>query len=148
MEQRLHNGNVRASVLCAFINGDKILISEGYDPVKDETFHRLLGGGIEFGEKSDIALKREMTEEIGAGIKNLKYLGTIENIFKWEGKPGHEILLIYDGEFEDKDIYEKEFLNVLDRNDAKVYWKKISDFTNKKDILYPEGLLELLQNKL
>ena len=144
LKSRLHNGNVRASVLCAFKNNGKILISEGYDPVKNETFHRLLGGGIEFGERSDIALKREITEELGAEIEGLRYLGTIENIFTWEGKEGHEILLIYNAKFADEKIYNSHLLEVLDRNDAKVYWKKITDFTENKDILYPPGLLELL----
>ena len=144
MESRLHNGIVRASVLCAFKHNDRILISEGYDPVKNEKFHRLLGGGIEFGEKSDIALQREITEELGAKIKDLKYLGTIENIFTWEGRDGHEILLIYDAQFDDNEFYNKEYLDVLDRKDAKVYWKKLTDFSLRKDILYPPGLLELL----
>lgn len=147
MKPRLHNGNVRATVLCTFSYKDKILISEGYDSVKNEKFHRLLGGGIEFGEKSDAALKREMIEELGAGIKNLEYLGMIENIFEWEGNPGHEILIIYDAEFEDENFYKIEFPKVLDRDNAKVYWKKLSDFYDKKDILYPQGLIEFIENK-
>ena len=55
---------IRPIVLGLAIKNNKILVSEGYDKVKDETFYRCLGGGIEFLEKSEEALKREFMKKL------------------------------------------------------------------------------------
>ncbi len=57
---------IRALVLGLIRKGDRILVAEGYDSVKQEFFYRSLGGGVEFGETSLEALKREFQEEIQA----------------------------------------------------------------------------------
>jgi len=110
---------------------------------KNEDFYRLVGGGIDFGETGIEALKREVKEEINAEIKNIKYLGLIENIFNYEGKEMHEIALVYKAEFKDKEIYGKKEIKILDsRKPQKAYWldKKIV-FKAK---FYPEGLKKLI----
>src|SRR5262245_7803885 len=90
---------IRPLAICVFRHNDKILVAEGYDPVKGETFYRPLGGGIEFGERSDEAICREIMEELNLEVdrNSLKYLGTLENIFTFNGTPGHEIVQVYDG---------------------------------------------------
>jgi len=40
---------IRPLAIYLFRDGDRILVGEGNDPVKRETFYRPLGGGIEFG---------------------------------------------------------------------------------------------------
>ena len=77
---------IRPIVLGLAIKNNKILVSEGYDKVKDETFYRCLGGGIEFLEKSEEALKREFMEEININITVKDFLGISENIFTFQGK--------------------------------------------------------------
>ena len=55
------------------------------------------GGTIEFGERSEqtaIRELREEREEIGAEIKSLRLLGTLENIFTLDGNTGHEIVMV------------------------------------------------------
>ena len=42
-----------------------------------------MGGGIEFLEKSEDALKREFKEELNIDIKVGKFLGISENIFNY-----------------------------------------------------------------
>ena len=59
---------IRPVVLGIAIKNGKILVSEGYDKVKKQTFYRCLGGGIEFLETSQEALKREYKEELGIDI--------------------------------------------------------------------------------
>ena len=91
----------RPVVLGIFKNKDKILVAEGFDPATKQVFYRPLGGTIEFQEKSIEALRLEIREELRTEIKNIKYLGTTENIFTYNKQPGHEIDIVYEAEFVD-----------------------------------------------
>lgn len=133
----------RPIVICLFSNNGRILAAKGIDSVKQNQFYRPLGGMIEFGERSSDALKREILEETKQEITNLKYITTVENIFTYEGKAGHEIVLVYDAEFIDKSLYEKHDIDVTEGDIwCKAYWLNISDCKSGKVILYPEGILE------
>ena len=72
---------IRPIALGLAIKDNKLLVSEGYDKVKKQTFYRCLGGGIEFLEKSEDTLKREFLEEINVNITVNDFLGISENIF-------------------------------------------------------------------
>jgi 8-oxo-dGTP diphosphatase len=43
-----------------------------------KNFHKLPGGGIEQGEDIETALRREVSEEIGCAVKNIRELGMVE----------------------------------------------------------------------
>ena len=81
----MKKNKIRPLAICVFQNNNRILVAEGYDPVKKDTFFRPLGGGIEFGEKSEDTVRRELMEEINAEVGELWYLGTLENIFMFNG---------------------------------------------------------------
>ncbi|KXK10850.1 MAG: NADH pyrophosphatase [Chloroflexi bacterium OLB14] len=136
---------IRVIAICIFRNENKILVAEGFDPVKNQSFYRPLGGGIEFGEKSAETVKREIMEEIKAEVTNLDYLGTIENIFVFDGNMGHEIVQVYDGEFVKAHLYQQsEILGMEDdASKFKAVWKEIESF-NAGVPLYPDGLQEML----
>ncbi|WP_460164643.1 NUDIX domain-containing protein [Pseudomonas sp. S2_F03] len=51
---------------------------------------------MEFGETSAQAIVREVQEELGLAITDVRLLGTLENIFTYAGRPGHEIVQVYD----------------------------------------------------
>lgn len=139
---------IRPLAICVFRYQDRILVAEGYDPVKDEYFYRPLGGGIEFGENSRETICRELMEEVNLEVEetSLQYLGMVENIFTFLGKTGHEIVLIYDGILRDLSVYEREVIRGKEANgdDIHAVWKPITEFGEGKSILYPTGLLELL----
>ncbi len=137
---------IRPLAICVFKHNNKILVCEGIDSVKNEIFYRPAGGMIEFGEKAEDALRREIKEETGEEINNIKYLGLLENIFTYEGKPGHEIILVYDAEFVNEDIYEKETVIITESNDiwCNAYWKRLDEFGDGKLKLYPDKLKQLL----
>jgi len=138
----------RPLAICIFRYNNHILVAEGYDLVKKESFYRPLGGGIEFGEHSEQTIHRELLEEIGAEVGELKYLGTFENIFVFNRIPGHEIVLVYDGVLKDSRLYEQAEIvgHEADINKPfKVVWKRISEFVEEKSTLYPSGLLELMR---
>lgn len=139
--------HIRPLSICIFHHNGHILVSEERDPVKGETFYRPLGGGIEFGEHSLDALRRELMEEISAEVKDLVYLGTLENIFTFNGEPGHEIVQVYDGVLVDSGLYEQDMIagHEMDVNlPMKVVWKRLDEFGPDGLILYPDGLYELI----
>ncbi|HAV77012.1 MAG TPA: NUDIX hydrolase, partial [Anaerolineae bacterium] len=98
---------IRPLAICVFRHNNRILVAEGYDPVKKQTFYRPLGGGIEFGERSEDTIRREIREEINVGVANLKYISTLENIFTFNGEHGHEIVQVYDGVLKEFGLYEQ-----------------------------------------
>ena len=133
---------IRPIALGLAIKNNKVLVSEGYDKVKDQTFYRCLGGGIEFLEKSDEALKREFKEEIGADIAVKDLLGLEENIFTFNGQKGHELIFVYNVELKDND-YKDEY-TILDEEDSYAVWMDIEQFKSGKEILYPTTVIEYL----
>lgn len=138
---------IRPIAICLFRHRDRILVAEGYDPVKKQTFYRPLGGGIEFGEYSEQTICRELVEEIGAEVCQLRYLGTLENVYIFNGARGHEIVQVYDGELKDAGLYEQDMIfgHELDIDSPfKAVWKNIDEFGDGKSTLYPTGLLEML----
>lgn len=139
---------IRPLAICVFRHKDRILVAEGYDAVKDEYFYRPLGGGIEFGETSIETICRELMEEINAEVdrQSLKYLGTVENIFHFNGMAGHEIVMIYDGVLKDAGLYEQSMILGKEANGEAVQaiWKSVHEFGEGKSILYPTGLIEIL----
>ena len=134
---------IRPIALGLAIKNNKLLVGEGFDNVKNETFYRCLGGGIEFLEKSSDALKREFQEEINAKILVKDFLGISENIFTYKGKHAHELILFYSIEIPDE--YYKNEYHILDEDDSgKVKWIDIDEFKNKKKILYPEEVFKYI----
>lgn len=141
---------IRPVALCIFHNNDRILVFEGLDPVKGETFYRPLGGGIEFGERSEDAVRRELKEELDVEIRDLKFLGTLENIFTFNGGSYHEVVLIYDGVLAESRLYEQVLILGKETNgdDIRAMWKSLREFDSGESILYPYGLLELLRTEI
>lgn len=139
---------IRPLAICIFRKDNSILVAEGYDPVKNETFYRPLGGGIEFGERAEDTIARELLEEISAEIApgSLKYLGAVENIFTFNGIPGHEIVMIYDGTLQDPAAYQQEMIAGTEAHGEafRALWKTLDEFGPGGAILYPDGLLDLL----
>lgn len=142
---------IRPIVICLFRHYGRILTFEGYDPTKKQIFYRPLGGGIEFGEHSQQALAREIREELDTAVTNLHYLATLENIFTFNGRPGHEIVQVYDGRFVDETLYHCPLIKGREDDGHRftAVWKSLSDFEGPNaPPLYPDGLLELLRQTL
>ena len=138
---------IRPIAICIFRHHGKILVFEGQDPRKDETFYRPLGGGIEFGERSADTIRRELREEINVEVRDLVYLGTLENIFTYDDEPGHEIVQVYDGALTEPELYEQAVIlgHEADVDEPfRAMWKSLNDFGPGKAILYPDGLLKML----
>lgn len=136
-------GEIRVLALGIIRKGDRVFISEGYDPVKQQTFYRAMGGGVDFGETSLEALQREFQEEIQAELTNIKYLGCMENLFTFNGKPGHEILFVYECDFAEPKFYQLEELTFAEGERKKrALWIQIDRFKSGELKLVPEHFFE------
>jgi len=139
---------VKSKAVCVFRWDDKIFVAEGYDPTRAETFYRPIGGTIEFGEYGHETIKREVIEEIKVDVADVTFLGLCENIFTYDGKRGHEIMLIYDGRFTDDSLYDDALIMRGEDDHTVLFdatWKPLDYFRGETaPPLYPVGLLDLL----
>ncbi len=118
-----------------------LLVSEHADPAA-ATFHRPLGGHVEFGEYALDTVNREFEEEIGQSLTGVRLLGVLENIFQWEGATQHEIVFMFAAAFADQSAYEIQEQHILDKADrTRVIWRAPGADSPP---LYPAGTSGLL----
>ena len=134
---------IRPIALGLAIKNNKLLVSEGFDKVRNETFYRCLGGGIEFLEKSEEALKREFLEEINVDITVKNFLGISENILTYQGNKSHELILFYSIEISGEN-YQEEYKVIDDHGETIAKWIEIDEFKNKNKILYPKEVFKYI----
>jgi 8-oxo-dGTP pyrophosphatase MutT (NUDIX family) len=137
---------IRVVSICLFSHAGHILVFKAFDSVKGTPFYRPLGGGVEPGETTQAAIVREIREEIGRDVANLRLLGTLENIFMHEGNAGHEIVFVYDGSFVDVTLYNCSYLTVQE-DSGKVLtarWRRLDSFDDYHRLV-PEELYGLVK---
>jgi ADP-ribose pyrophosphatase YjhB (NUDIX family) len=132
---------IRAIAIGLITRGDELLVYRGHDGTTRETFYRPLGGEIEFGETAEDALAREFREELGVELDGVRYLETIENIYEYEGDPGHELIRVYEARLSPDALYDRDHWD-SELGDGVVLWKSLDEFG--REALYPDGLLPLL----
>jgi 8-oxo-dGTP pyrophosphatase MutT (NUDIX family) len=136
---------IRPISICLLRRGEEMLVHESYDSVKQVGFARPLGGGIDFGETSAAAAIREIKEELGVDITGVELLGIVENIFVYEGDPGHEIVFVYDGRFVDESLYGRESLMAVEgKRQFEVVWRSPDSLRSGPYPLVPHQLWDLL----
>lgn len=110
-------------------------------------FDRLIGGGVELGETHQEAIIREVDEELGARILDLTHLGMVENIFRYNGELGHEIVALYSGRLVPAPAEEGGTLTESDGSVVPVVWRPFDD----DDVavpLYPAGAIDWIRGSL
>ena len=125
---------------------DEILVQKITFPGHSTIYYRPIGGTIELGENSKTTLIRELKEELNQEIEEPCLIAVIENIFGLE-EIGHEIDFIYEAEFKDKSVYQREEIEGIEGNERyKATWKPIHEFIEpEEDIkLVPDGLIDYL----
>lgn len=143
----MDKNRIRPIVLCLFRRGERILVSDAFDHSKNEYFCRPLGGGIEFGEHSRDAMLREIREETGAEVENLRLLCVLESLFTYEGERGHELVFVYDAEFADKSLYERGEIHGYESEINKHFvasWRSPEENERRGVRLVPEPLADML----
>lgn len=137
--------SIRLLSICVFRHGSKILVARGFDDVKEEFFLRPVGGAIEFGETAELALRRELREELQIEIVNPVRLGILENFFTYCGEPGHEVVFVFDASFAEPRLYEQREIRLFEPIwDGAARWLDLDE--PSAEPLYPDGLLDLLRS--
>ena len=145
----MSTAHIRPIAIGIFRQDDRLFVGECYEPATGRRFYRPLGGGIEFGERGHAALARELREEIGAEITDVRYLATLENIFTYNGTMGHEIVQVYAARFVDPAFYTNarcagvETLADGAALSFEAGWHALNSF-GLDSPLYPDGLPDLL----
>jgi 8-oxo-dGTP pyrophosphatase MutT (NUDIX family) len=135
------SSEIRVLALGLILDGSRTFVSQGYDSKKAQTYYRSLGGGVDFGETSAQALEREFQEELGTKLTNIRYLCCLENIFEFNGKPGHEIIQLYACDFLDRHFYEIESMEFNEGKRKKIaLWVDCDRFRSAELPLYPQGI--------
>ena len=121
-----------------------VLVLFGRDVSKGQDFYRAIGGGIEFGERADEALRREFVEELGVELDGSRLLAVAENIFTYEGSPGHEIAHVFAVDCAALDALPLDAeLHVLDEG-SPVRWVPVDSLRDGARPLFPAGAPEAL----
>ena len=133
---------IRVKVICLIEQQGQFLLAEGYDPAKKQHYLMPIGGGVDFGERTDDAIRREVLEEIGLEVQHLRLLNVLENLFTFDGTAGHEIVFVYQAEL----AAPLATLRGVESNGQEFNLRWIT--TQQIDTLgwpvFPEGLLDLM----
>lgn len=138
---------IRVISICLFSHEGRILVFEGYDTVKGSHYYRPLGGGVEPGERAADALHREIREELGQKITDVRLLTVLENFFVMDGRPGHEVVFVFDARFVDPAVYRQKVLTVVEDNGEALtaQWRGLDSFDERRRLV-PESLADLLRS--
>ncbi|GAA1534651.1 8-oxo-dGTP pyrophosphatase MutT (NUDIX family) [Microbacterium ginsengiterrae] len=119
---------VKAMLIAPSTDGLRHLVSVNAPSEENPVgFHRLIGGSVELGETHQEAIVREVDEELGARIVDLRHLGVVENIFRYNGELGHEIVALYSGTLDPAPADEGGTLVESDGSVVPVVWRPFED---------------------
>ena len=138
--------SIRVLALAIIQRGDgKFLVERGEDKTRNEVFYRCMGGGVEFRERGQDAVARELKEETGKEVVVEKFLGVVENIFEWNGAPGHQIILFYKCRFSEVNDAMGEKIQRIDVNGSYAFWRSLDDMKKENALFHPHQVLSLLE---
>ena len=125
-------------------DGDRLLVAEVPNDDGSVKGWRPLGGGVEFGETAEAALKREFQEELGVEIEVAGPPAIFENLYDHAGHIGHEIIFAFPIQVADPSIRAQRRFQIRD-NETPVWveWIEMARFAAGETLL-PTALGPLL----
>ncbi|KTG08706.1 hypothetical protein AUR64_18760 [Haloprofundus marisrubri] len=141
-----HREQIRVVALGAVRRDDELLVFED-ESEEVGTYYRPLGGGVEFGEHSVDALRREFREELEVELTKVHELGTFEDAFRMNGEEYHEVHRVYGAEFVQQWPYQMDSFTAQEPETGEeldCLWKPLTDFTDGEETLFPEKLPDVL----
>jgi ADP-ribose pyrophosphatase YjhB (NUDIX family) len=135
---------VKAMAFLPNAAGTHHAVLRGSDPDGGRVFHRLLGGSVELGERSEEAVVREIAEELRATLLETRLLGVLESVFTYDGELGHEVVFVYAGRLAEGDVVPPEGRWYDDVGVPMwVEWRRCDEGAEALP-LYPDGVGELV----
>lgn len=136
---------VKAMLIAPNVDGTRHLVSRNAPTIENPLgFDRLVGGSVELGETHRAAIIREVREELGARVVDLTYLGMLENIFRFNGELGHEIVALYSGRLDPAPADDGGTLTESDGSVVPVVWRPVHD-DDLATPLYPAGTVDWIR---
>lgn len=121
------------------IGNNKILFQKKIN----DKYWALPGGKIKIGETGEDAIRREMNEELGISLCNVKIHSVSENFFEINGVKYHWYIFSYILDVNKNNyIFNNEEFNGLEKNDLIYKWFDI--YKLDKSLIKPDYLYELL----
>lgn len=125
-----------------------VLACYGEDLNDGRRFYRPLGGGVDFGESTMDAVRREFREEIGAEVDPVRLVQVVENIFTHRGQIGHEVVFVWECHLRDETFFTRDEIAV-DENGvtAVAHWVHPHRLAVEGIHFYPEELAAYLSTQ-
>ncbi|WP_254509126.1 NUDIX hydrolase [Anatilimnocola floriformis] len=140
---------IRAKVVCILRNADRLLLIRATDPHDGRSFLIPPGGGVEFGETLEHAVRREIFEEVGIELSQVTRLAMSENIFQFAGRPEHELVFVYEAQCHDAVVCAQDEMVIRESNGETLpaRWYTLTEVIGSGLPLFPDGLAELLSGE-
>lgn len=138
---------IRVKAMLIAPSSDRTAHAVTLNPPTEENpagYHRLIGGGVELGETAHEAVRREVDEELGAVVRDLALVSTVENIFRIDGVLGHEVVFLYSGRLDPQPASTGAVLTESDGSVVPVVWRPIDDGDEPLP-LYPAAVVPWVQ---
>lgn len=122
-------------------------MAEIRDPQSGTVLHRPPGGGVEEGESPEDALRREIREELGIALQDVRALGAIHHVWHWNGRAVAERAWMFLGNLADDERLsrgEAPALTEVNGECVKMLWRPIAD-DEMLPPLCPDKLAEVLE---
>ena len=132
--------------MCLLVHEGRVLVAdgntlrgkEGMREIVPGNFYRVLGGSMNFGERAEDAVRRELREELDCEIENLTLLKVVENHFEYAGEQGHEIVFLFSRSVSNAELTKVDTIHVDETDyefDAR--WVKFEDILTGATPLKP-----------
>lgn len=135
---------VRPVAIGLLRDGGRLLVAEVLQDDGAVKGWRPLGGGIEFGETAEAALKREFREELGVEAEITGSPTIFENLYEHAGHTGHEIIFAFPVAVADPAVTLRDRFQI-DENGQSIWveWVAVERF-EQGEVLLPLALGPLL----
>jgi DivIVA domain-containing protein len=134
---------VRAVTVALLAERGRMLVTELPDPTTGRTAYRPPGGEIAFGERGHEAVRRNLRDEFGIQLTEVRPMATLESIHRFAGREAHELVLVYEVATADPQVWSQPRLRSR-RGDLTAIWAPVDMFRRNEAQLLPDGLLPLL----